>query len=79
MMISTNKSIIFSNKNGELYSLNENNGEAKLLRSDFSKNIDSYSYNSTHVYFLEKGGKTIYRTLINFPELEYQKLSNKKK
>jgi len=76
MLISTPESIIFSNKNGELYTFNENSGEAKMIKNDFYKNIESYNCNSTHVYFFEKNSKMIYRTLINvtiLKEVEEQK------
>jgi hypothetical protein len=64
MLISNGDSILFSNKSGELYCYNEANEEITLYKKDFSKSIESYSTNSTHVYFFEKGSNIIYRTLV---------------
>ena len=64
MLISTKENILFSNKNGELYSFNEGTGETRMMKNDFYKNIESYSANSTHVYFIEKNSKIVYITVI---------------
>jgi len=72
MLVSANENILFSNKNGELYSYNKINKEVKLLKKDFHKNIESYSSNSTHVYFLEKGNNTLYRARINVSQKDYK-------
>ena len=64
MLISTKKNILISNKLGELMKLDAVTGVAKLLKKDFFGNILSYSCNLTHVYFFEKGSKTIYRMFI---------------
>jgi hypothetical protein len=66
MMISTGKYILFSNKNGELFSFNDETQELRLITSNFSKAIESYSVNSTHLYYIEKNSKSVYRTQINF-------------
>lgn len=67
MVISTPKNVLFSNKSGELYMLNESTSEAKVVSRDFFRNIESYYANSTHVYFFEKNSKVVYRTTINVP------------
>jgi hypothetical protein len=61
LLISTHKSLIAANKQGELYLINEKSGETYLLRNDFSKNIETYSSNSSHIYYVEKGSGIIYR------------------
>jgi hypothetical protein len=66
MMISTGKFILFSNKNGELYSFHEETQEIRLITTNFSKNVESYFVNSTHLYYIEKNSKIVYRTQINF-------------
>jgi hypothetical protein len=66
MMFSTGKFILFSNKNGELYSFNDETQEIRLITSSFSKNIESYYVNSTHLYYIEKNSKIVYRTQICF-------------
>jgi hypothetical protein len=69
IMISTNKNILISNKKGELYLLNEINGETCLLSSEFPKNIESYSSNDSHLYYFEKGRNVINRIYINQEEI----------
>ena len=65
MLISNSNSIIFSNKYGEVFQFKEDTGETRLIATDFMKGIDSYSKNSTYVYFFEKKNpKIIYRTYI---------------
>ena len=68
MLFSTKKLIFFSNKSGELFSYNDKNKEIKLVKNNFYKNIESYSANSTHVYFFEKNSKIIYRMDISFSD-----------
>jgi len=73
MLISTKKLIFFSNKNGEMFSFNDKNKEIKLIKTNFYKNIESYSANSTHVYFFEKNSKIIYRMDIAYSEKDKEK------
>jgi hypothetical protein len=61
MLISNSKCIIFSNKNGDLILYDPTTGDIKKMRNDFHKNIESYSTNSSDVYFFEKNSKIIYR------------------
>jgi hypothetical protein len=61
MLASNGGNLIMSNRKGELYLVNETSGDLKLLKPDFARNIDIFSFNSTHLYFLEKNGKSIYR------------------
>jgi len=73
MLFSTKKLIFFSNKSGEMFSYNDKNKEIKLVKTNFYKSIESYSANSTHVYFFEKNSKTIYRMDIAYSEKEKEK------
>ncbi len=73
MLFSTKKLIFFSNKSGELFSYNDKNKEIILFKTNFYKNIESYSSNSTHVYFFEKNSKIIYRMDIAYSEKDKEK------
>lgn len=73
MLFSTKKLIFFSNKSGEMFSYNDKNKEIKLVKTNFFKNIESYSTNSTHVYFFEKNSKIIYRMDIAYSEKDKEK------
>lgn len=73
MLFSTKKLIFFSNKSGEMFSYNDKNKEIKLVKTNFYKNIESYSANSTHVYFFEKNSKTIFRMDIAYSEKDKEK------
>lgn len=64
MLFSNSKSIMFSNKNGDLYSFNEVLGEAKKITNGFKKNIEGYYTTSKYVYYLEKNSKKIFRIYI---------------
>jgi len=64
-IFSTSDNLFFINKKGEVFTINENTGEMNLETQNFSKNIDCYTTNSTHIYFFEKDGKHIYRASIN--------------
>lgn len=73
MLFSTKKLIFFANKSGELFSYNDKNKEIKLVKTNFYKNIESYSANCTHVYFFEKNSKIIYRMDISYSEKDKEK------
>ena len=64
LMIPKDDKILFSNKLGELNEITPKTGEVKLLKSDYSKNIESFAYNSNYAFFFEKNSKTIFKTLI---------------
>jgi hypothetical protein len=64
MIFSNSKSIMFSNKNGELYSFDEILGEAKKITNEFKKNIESYYATNNYVYYFEKNSKKIFRFYI---------------
>jgi hypothetical protein len=69
LLVSTGKNLLVANKLGELYLLNETTGESTLIRNDFSKNIEAYTSNSTHFYYVEKGGNMIYRNFFGKEDL----------
>ena len=76
MLISNGDNLLFSNKNGELYSFNESTEDIKMIKKDFSKNIESSSENSTHVYFFEKGSNIVFRTFIQSQDRNRSNLIN---
>jgi hypothetical protein len=65
MLTSNSKNLLMSNRKGEFYIINELTGELKLIKNDFSKNIEAFAFNSTHLYFLEKNSKTLLRSQID--------------
>lgn len=69
LLVSTGKNLLVANKLGELFLLNEITGDSTLIRSDFCKNIESYSSNNSHVYYFEKGGNMIYRNYFGKEDL----------
>lgn len=77
-LFSTSENLYFINKKGEVFTVNENSGEITLESKTFSKNIDCYGSNSTHIYFYEKDGKQIFRASIdkNFINEQEEKIMN---
>jgi hypothetical protein len=69
-LVSSHKNLFMSNNKGELYLINKITGEVTLLKNNFPKTIDIYTNNNTHMYFLEKNGKTIYRLDLNIDTLD---------
>jgi hypothetical protein len=64
MLVSTKKNMLIANKSGELLKLDKVTGHSKVLKTDFNGNISSYSNNLTHVYFIEKNSRIVYRLFI---------------
>lgn len=64
-LFSTSEHLYFINKKGEVFTVNENTGEINLESKTFSKNIDCYATNSSHIYFCEKESKQIFRASLN--------------
>jgi len=77
-LFSTSENLYFINRKGEVLTVNEITGEITLESKSFSKNIDCYATNSTHIYFFEKEGKQIYRASIdkNFNNEQQEKIIN---
>jgi len=64
-LFSTSDNLFLINKKGEVFTINENNGEMNLESKNFSKNIECYATNSTHIFFYEKDSKYIFKACIN--------------
>lgn len=63
-LFSNSDNLFLLNKNGEIFIINEETGEIELQAKHFSKNIECFSYNSTHFYLYEKDSKYLYRAAI---------------
>jgi hypothetical protein len=63
-LFSTSEYLYFINKKGEVFTVSENS-EITLESKTFSKNIDCFATNSTHIYFYEKDRKHIYKASLN--------------
>jgi hypothetical protein len=75
-LVSSSKNLFMSNNKGELYLVNESTGDVILVKNNFSKTVDLYASNSSHMYFIEKNGKKIYRIELNMNTISdlFQKL-----
>lgn len=65
LLIANELSVIFTNKLGEVFQFKEESGETRLCKSNFNQNIECYNANSSHVYYLEKNKKILYRACID--------------
>lgn len=63
-LFSTSENLFFINKSGDIFTINEKNGELKLEKKNFAKNIECFCSNTTHFYFIQKNSRILYRASI---------------
>ncbi len=57
--ISYRENLFLGNKNGEIYKFDISSRKLQLIKTDFIKTLELYTYNSKDLYFLEKNSKII--------------------
>jgi hypothetical protein len=75
-LVASSKNLFMSNNKGEIYLVNENTGELLLVKNNFPKSVDIYAYNYSHMYFIEKNGRIVYRIALDIDAMSelFQKL-----